>query len=736
VATGASSRSAPPEPSNATDEATAYKPQPPLTQEGTILGTFQYMAPEQLEGQEADARTDIFAFGAMLYEMATGKRAFEGKTKTSLIAAIVKDQPRPISELQPLTPRAFEHVVAKCLSKDPDERWQSAHDVAEELRWISETGMRVDAATSASRSRRWFYPALAALLGLTTLVATAMILQEQRPRQRQLVVSIAPPRGHYFNAIGNTAGAAVISPDGRSIAFSAAARDRVATLWIYSLESGEAKQLSSTEGAKFQFWSPDSKSLAFFADAKLKRIDIAGGEPTILCDAPNARGGAWGSGGTILFTPSTTTPIFRISASGGSPVQVTRLDPDVHTTHRWPEFLPDGRHFIYLAASHQKAISAANGIFLGSLDGKASRRLVNTSASGIHVSGNLFYARDNILYAQKLSGDFAPEGEPGTVTGGVVIDGAIWRSAISAASDGTLLFHSGASVPRSELTWFDRTGKLLGTIGSADVYLDCRLSPDGRKLLIGIGDPVRHLWMHDLQRDVRSRFSVSSDWSGSPAWSRDGSTVYYVALQPGGWRVLSASAAGGKVPRALVNLGDASARVTDVSPDGKWVVCDMDDNAVLVPTSGGTPQRLLPTNLTSTASFSPDGKWIAYTSNEHGNRAEIFIASSEDRSAKWQVSTSGGNQPQWRADGKELFYLTASDGTLMAVPIDASGNELQVGRPQELFSALFKTGFTDRPYTVAPDGQRILVNLARSDDAPGLTLVSDWKKLALRQAQQ
>ncbi len=718
-------------PSATPDDATQHRP---LTQEGTVLGTFQYMAPEQLAGEEADARSDLFALGAVLYEMATGATAFTGKNRTSLIANILGTTPRPISELQPTTPPSLERLIQRCLAKDPDDRWQSAADVADELKWIAQGGSQSSSGVSlpAPRKRERWRRVLIGGLGLAAVAAISLLVNERLTPEPSFIVPIAPPPGRAFNAVGNTAGPASISPDGRFLIFSAEGSGSDRNLWLYAMETGEQRQLVETSGAMFPFWSPDSKSVGYFADGKLKRINVLGAGSAAICDAPGARGGTWGPNDVILFSPNTTSAIFRVSAAGGSPVPVTSIQAKIHTTHRWPEFLPDGKRFVYVAASHNKPAAATNGLYLASLDGKENRQLNNVSASAIYSSGCLFYVRDDILFAQSVSKNMAVEGDPRIVARGAIFDVAVWKSSVSVSRDGTLLFHTGPGAPRSELTWVDRKGSVLSTVGPPEVYRDCRLSPDGRRLLTTIGDPTSQIWIHDLERDVRRRFGVDGDWSLSPLWSSDGTAIHYVALRDGKWCVVSAPSLGGKAARTLFEGGNSASRVTGASPDGKWIVADLDGNSVIIPVSGGKPERLFATELTRSATFSPDGNWIAYVSNENGTRSEVFVTSARDRATKWQVSNDGGTHPVWRADGKELFYLTAADRTLTSVAIEISEGEPEISRPRELFSALFESGQLDRPYSVAGDGQRIIINISKIGDASGLTLVKNWINLASR----
>jgi Tol biopolymer transport system component len=354
---------------------TGLSPMSPLTTAGSIVGTIQYMSPEQIEGKEADARSDIFALGAVLYEMVTGKRAFEGKSQISVASSILDKDPEPISAAKPMTPSAFEHVVRTCLQKNPEERFQTAHDIRLELKWIAEdrSSPSAPALLAAPRHPRRERLVWAAAV-LTAIVAGAgagiFIARPSEPA-RTIRTVIAPPEGTSFRLTGDVSGPPVLSPDGAYIAFSAAAAEGKVVLWVRPMDKLEARALPGTENVIFPFWSPDSRSLAFFADGKLKTIDLNGGSPQVVCDAAQARGGSWGPDGVILMTTDVQAPIVRVSANGGAPVAITKLDPALHTSHRWPFFLPDGKHFLYLAINHDSARSENDAVYFASIDGRS-----------------------------------------------------------------------------------------------------------------------------------------------------------------------------------------------------------------------------------------------------------------------------------------------------------------------------------------------------------------------------
>ncbi|HVR43296.1 MAG TPA: protein kinase, partial [Thermoanaerobaculia bacterium] len=467
--------------------------QKPITEQGIILGTFQYMAPEQLEGAEADARSDIFAFGSVLYEMITGKRAFEGATRASLIASILDREPRPISELQPLTPPALERVVRTCLNKDPDERWQNAHDLMRELEWIRD-GISSPSALPAGRrgtARAWLPWTVAAVLAVVAAGAIWTAARQFGRREASLVSAIAPPADGQFIVTGDAAGPVTLSPDGRWAAY-VAFNGNTTHLWVQSLESGNSQPLGGTERAMFPFWRPDSRSLGFFATGKLKIIDVDGLGLRVLADAADARGGTWGAGGDILFTPQTQGPIFRIAANGGPAAAVTVLETPI-TTHRWPEFLPDGRRFVFLAANHGDPTGAETAIFLGSVDGDPPRKVLPAPSHAVVHGDHLLYVQSNRLLAQRL-GEGGLEGEPIRIRDNVLTDPGTWRSIFSVSKTGLLAYHPGGEALGSRLVWISRDGKELGEAPPRPLR-DVSVSPRGDLLALTVGDPKSVLFI-------------------------------------------------------------------------------------------------------------------------------------------------------------------------------------------------------------------------------------------------
>ncbi len=712
-----------------------------LTGEGTIVGTFQYMAPEQLEGKEADARTDIFALGEVVYEMATGKAAFSGKSRASLIAAILTADPPPITQSQPLTPTSLERVVSKCLAKDPDERWQSASDLASELNWIAGSGSSpsqsgIAPAAARRKTRERFAWSLAAGALFAAIALAAAYLTSREP-QRVLRAQIVAPGKTRFNFVGDNGGPLVISPDGSHIVFSATLESK-SQLYLRSLDSISIQPLPGTEDATFPFWSPDSRSVAFFANGKLKRIALVGGPPVTLCDAPAGRGGTWGSNGVILFSPTFTSGLFQVSANGGTPAELTKVDSK-YTTHRWPWFLPDGKHFLYLAANHNAPTSPDTGVFLGALDGKENRLLFLTRSSGVYASGYLLFLRDNALMAQPFDASSRQfKGDPTVLNDDVLVDASVWRGTFTASDNGTLIYQPGVASAGMGLTWLDRDGKEAGTLAVRDAYRQVQLSPDDKKLALSIGEPLGALWVYDLTRNTKTRLTFGSESYSNFVWSPDGSEIAYTA-SGGGVQYAAimskASSGAGEQKQILGPAHGLPQMLCDWSHDGRHLIYRSGTTSVgngndlwILPLFGDRkpfPYITGPGDQIQ-AQFSPDGRWVAYVSNET-TRQEIYVAPFPWTGAKWQVSTNGGNLPRWRRDSKELFFIVPGTSQIAAAAVSGSGPGFEVGEVRPLFSVNNMSPSTAAlQYAVTGDGQRFLIMTVGEAGSMPLILVQNW----------
>jgi Tol biopolymer transport system component len=708
-----------------------------LTRRGTILGTLQYMAPEQLEGKAADARTDIFAFGALLYEMLTGKKAFEGTSQASLISAILSSDAPPLAALQPLSPPALNRIVKKCLAKDPDERWQSAHDLTSELKWIAESGPQVAVAApgvdtrvrSHTRARQYGWIAAAVFL-VTTLAMAGAMYWRRAPVDTRVYRSTFVPPGNENPSIPLYDKLA-LSPDGRRLALVANDANGRQVLWVRELAGLAAQPLADTEGAAGPFWSPDSRFIAFSAGGKLKKIDASGGPAIPLGDTKTGFPGSWGVGDVILFTPAVLGPISRVAAAGGTPTPATTLDTKGgEQWHSWPFFLPDGRHFLYAAGG-----DPTSGVYVGSLDSPDRTRLLDSFANAQYASGFLVFPRTGTLMAQPFDATrLALSGQPMAVAERVEFDRGVpptvTLAAFTISNTGVLVFEASRT---SRFVWFDRAGKETGTLRDTARYgSGVHLSPDGSHASVVVTDSreAANVWLFDVARGVPTPLTmsglVSSGVAPGSIWSPDGRRVVF-ASTPKGPRDLFQKASDGAGPENVLLADDTDKYPESWSPDSRfllymrWAKGSTPDIWALPLFGDRKPFPFIEEPFFELASqFSPDGRWVAYNSNESG-RSEVYVVPFPGPGAKVRISTTGGDNARWRRDGKEIFYLERN--TLMAAGVTASGSRVDVGAVQRLFDVPTFDGYW--PYDVSPDGQRFLVNTMESEVAP-LTIVVNW----------
>ncbi len=724
----------PVQPSAANSTFTALPTQAELTREGTILGTFQYMAPEQLEGKDADARADIFGLGAVLFEMATGKKAFSGATQASLISSILRDEPPPISQVAAMTPPALDRVVRTCLAKDPEERWQSAGDVAKELRWIAEgsaAGVAPPVAVSSRRHNRERIAWAAAAVGL----AAAAWLGLSRPR----AAAPAPDRVFRTNILlpeKIRLNNAVISPDGTRVVFSGIDAAGKVQLWLRPLDAYAATPIAGTEGGILPFWSPDGRFIGFFADKKLKKVEASGGSSIVVYDV-DGLGGSWGSGGDILFT-GPSGPVFRLPAAGGKAIPVTKLDEKrLETAHRYPFFLPDGKHFLYTALNLAgNSRDPANRIWVGSLDGAPPRPLTPANFNAQYANGYLLFVRagdfSGILLAQPLDLQrLETTGEPVVVGEQVGLYGDfLGYGDFTVSSLGTLVYD--ASQLSTRLEWFDRGGKQMGVFGEPAARFAMRISPDGSRIAFGqedAGTQTSQVWIGDVARGIQTRLTSSPGSNSGPIWSPDGLRVAYQTDRKHQADIYLRTVSGAGSEQALTDE-DGQRVPQDWSPDGRYILAvdreaaggRLMQVAVLPVGDSKKPVVFLPRapNDFGPMRFSPDGKWVAYEQDESGRR-EIYAVSFPDGQRKVQISSNGGLNPKWSRKGREIIY-TNFVGKVMSAEVEP-GQDLRVGATRVLFQ-LPESAFG---LDVSADGERFLVNVPviKSSSVP-LSVVVNW----------
>jgi Tol biopolymer transport system component len=725
-------------PSTPTLSVASMTSQPdPLTQQGTVVGTFQYLAPEVIQGKEADARSDIFALGALLFEMISGKPAFSGKSQLSVMTAILENEPERIRGLS----SPLEHVVHTCLAKDPAERWQSAREVTRELRWAAQIGMEPAASGASATPRlRLFGFGAAAGLAIAALIIFGVRYTAKPVTGPRLLVSVIPPRGVFPDTWGRN-GPPQISPDGQNVAFvgcksetasKSIAGNRDCSIWLQSLHSTEAREITGTSGGYGPFWSPDGRQIGFFVDGKLKRVGTDGGPIQIVCNAADGRGGSWGSKGTIVFAATRGSPIFRVPAEGGTPVAITSSRPALNLadlgSHRWPYFLPDGEHFLYLNAP-AGACSEGDEIHFASLDSKRDVSLMQVCTSVAFVDGRLIYWRDGNLVAQAFDpGRVIVSGAPSAIVEHAAFDSSFGFGPFSASRDGKLLYVAGQGPVGAQLVWYDRAGKMLGTLGDATAYSSVAISPDGSRV---VADTQQQRILLLDSRGTRTLVTLSSHFGPFPTWSADGRYVYFTEEANGAYGISAIATDGSASQQTLVTFskGQPGAAFLAASPDGKYLAYAALDSAGKLSlytfelAEGGKPRPFLsPTADGSAPAFSPDGKWLAYESTQSGKN-EVYITPFPGGGAQYQVSTNGGERPVWRHDGKEMFYR--ENLRLMSVRVNTDARTVELGTPTPLFEVAARN-LNGRWYAVSPDGRFLMNTTPASAQTERFELVVNW----------
>ena len=717
------------------------------TQLGVILGTAAYMAPEQARGGAVDKRADIWAFGVVLYEMLCGRSLFAADTVSDTLAGVLKSE-IDFSRLPAETPAALRQLLRRCLERAPKNR---LHDIADARLVIddvlggrSEESAPLPAAPARSSALRRALPWAVVALAVAAAV-TAIVTALARPAASTYFVDVGAPEGERFQFQGDFGAPVVVASDGTLIAFGAVGADSKTRLWVRSLVNGEERRLAGTEGATAPFFSPDGTSLGYFVNAKLMAVSLVGGQPYVVADAPNGRGGAWAPDGTIVFSPDFRTGLFRVPATGGAPTPLTTVDAGRHSTHRWPTLTPDGKAVVYLATDHAEDRKENSELRWIRLDGGGDHALVPSLANGVVVGGELLSVRQQALLARPIDADGKPGGEPRTLVPELLYDPSTWRATFAATAD-RILFAPGGKAHGTHLSRVDRSGRPLGEIAGDGEYFDLRLSPDGKRLLVTRNLP-NDVWMLDLERGTQSRFTFEPKMENSAIWSHDGRWIYY------------ASSAGKNISQEIVRKaanGAGQAEVLfdtdsielgifplDESPDGRWLLVDtgvfpFTDQSDLqwLPLDGS--RRLVPL-LTTPAQetdgrISPDGRWVAYTSNESGVSQIYVVAASQDGGvalgAKWQISADGGRYPVWSRDGREIVYLEPSlNLSRVEVTADGAGG-LRFGAPQAMFGTTLVAD--QASFDLFADGQSLILNHYGESQSRPLRLILNWRQLTSR----
>lgn len=730
-----------------------------MTAEGTIVGTFHYMAPEQLEGREADARSDIFSFGAVMHEMATGQRAFDGKATASVIAAVLERDPPPISSIQPMSPPALDRTVKICLAKNPDERFQSAFDLKLQLEWIREGGSQagVPAPVVAHRRNRerlgWAAGGLVTLIA--ALLAWGLMAHQSQPPQA-VVAQIPPPENAEFAFWGISPGMPALSPDGTQLAFAAETNDGKQMLWVRPLNSPAARPLQGTEGAAYPFWSPEGRSIGYFVMGKLNRIGSAGGPPITIADlGQTAAGGTWSPDGTILIGTA-LSGILRLPASGGAPVQVIKTNSR-QVPNGWPQLLPDHKHFLFFEHSSltDPPARANSGTYAASLDGGEPKLVLPGPTEALYAPpGYLLFVRDETLMAQPFdAGDLHLSGEPLPIADHVRVNGIVGRPIVSLSANGTIVFQN-ATQTEDQILWYDLSGKILSQTGTSGDFGSPSISPDGKRVAISwtdssLGKPdLPDIWVYDLARGIKTRLTFGQGVNAGAFWSPDGK-VCFVSNRSGRFRLYEELADGTGTATPLVDNEDHAEFFGTFSADGRYLAFQRssdqgfqrnasEGSGANGPANGEIWAAALtgdrkPFPVVQNGQFvaiepalSPDGKWLSYVSDESGDM-EVYVVPFPHGSGKWQISSGRGTWPHWSPDGKKLYYR--SGHTLMSVEISHAGADLGIGKIQEVFQANPAPGGLGSMYDIAADGRRVVVVVQSGQIAEPLTVVTNWPAL-------
>jgi serine/threonine-protein kinase len=699
-----------------------------LTAQGSIVGTLQYMAPEQIEGQEADARTDIFAFGVLLYEMLTGKKAFEAKSQASLIGAILKDQPPPVSLVQPLSPQSLDRVLRRCLAKEADDRWQTMHDLAAELRWIVESDSVGPPRNSPRRRRAWIERLAwsVVMVGLLAAVAWRLWRVPATTGATRMTVVIPSPL-ELQGVAGSGDRLLALSPDGRTVAFVGTSAGKT-QIYLRRLDRFDPVPVSGTEGGVDPFFSPDGQWLGFIGGAapadgtvpvapgKLKKVPVGGGPPTTLCDAVN-RGASWGPDNSIVFTTSATSGISRVNAAGGTPEPLTKLLPS-ERSHRWPSFLPGGKAVLFSIQPNDTGFDDAL-IAVRSLETGEQRVIGQGGASPIYLpTGHLVFGRAGVLLAMPFDLDrLEVTGPPVPILEGVAMNTGTGAEQYATAAGSLVYLPGPASATRRELVWVDQRGAARPLSVEKRPYSEVAVSPDGQRIALGVMGQAgnQDIWVYDIARGTLNRVTFSPGLDASPIWNPDGRRLTYDSVRGGPMQIFQVPFDGSGTEERLID----GAAAGSWHPSGKWLAYDIGGDIYVLALTDRKAQPFVasPEFTEAFPAFSPDGRWIAYQSTETG-RSEIYVRAFPGPGGKTQVSTEGGARPRWSHDGKQLFFRL---GPRMFATAVTPGPTFVAAAPRVLFEGQYPP-----PYDVAPDGRFLMVRDEQLAERSQLRFVLNW----------
>ena len=710
------------------------------TDPGVVMGTVGYMAPEQLKGRTVDQRSDIFSFGAIFYEMLSGRRAFHRESVAETMSAILKEDPPELADTNKTVSPALERIVNHCLAKHPEERFHSARDIAFALEALSgsTTSSETMMAATLPAARRfggYSFPWVIAGAAVVLAAAFAWAYFRQSPsgevREATRFIIPMPDKALIF-------GTPVISPDGRRIVYRLNTEDGKELLWVSSLGSFDARPLAGTDGALQPFWSSDSRSVAFFANTKLKRIDLSGGFVQTICDAPSNVSGAWSSNGTIIFSRGVASGLYRVTMAGGTPVQHTQVDVSRNEIeHTSPYFLPDGRHFIYLVRNVQPENSA---IYVGSLDSTETKSLLQVHSNTVYAPpGYLLFVRDNTIMAQAFDADTLDlKGDAFPVAEQVARNPILGRALFSVSENGVLVMRSGG-LYSNQLIWFDGTGKQLGAVTPPGGYNMLALSPDEKSVAVSRADSLAmtasDIWLINLERGTQIRLTDDPAGDTFPSWSPTGDRITFVSNRNGQNSIYVKLSNGSAVEEPLVSSAELKLNPT-FSPDGKFIIYSQlnpktNTDLFVVSTGDKKIEPFLQTSFVEAqARVSPNGRWVAYISNKT-NQFEVYVQTFPVAGGEVPVSVGGGSQPQWRADGRELYYYAPSR-KLMAVEVNGDSPTFRVGTARPLFDirtlgAMIESFPGTGYYTSARSGNRFLVaSLPETPERQQINVILNW----------